>query len=38
MHNTATIYRFYTPFLDIENEKKNLGGVLKKIEKSLVFD
>jgi hypothetical protein len=38
MHNTTTIYRFYTPFLDIENEKKNLGGVLKKIEKSLVFD
>jgi len=38
MHNISTIYRFYTPFLDVENEKKNLGGVLKKIEKSLVLD
>jgi len=38
MLNLATIYRFYTPFLDIEKEKKNLWGVLKKIEKSLVFD
>jgi len=38
MHNIATVYRFYTPFLDVEKEKKDLGGVLKKIEKSLVFD
>ena len=38
MHNTSTIYRFYTPFLDIENEKNNLTGVMEKIEKSLVFD
>ena len=38
MHNISTIYRFYTPFLDIEKEKKNLWGVMKKIEKSLVFD
>jgi len=38
MQNISTIYRFYTPFLDVDNEKKNLWGVLKKIEKSLVFD
>jgi len=38
MHNTSTIYRFYTPFLDIEKEKKNLWAVGKKIEKSLTFD
>ena len=38
MHNITTIYRFYTPFLDVEQEKKNLWGVLKKIEKSLSFD
>jgi hypothetical protein len=38
MHNTSTIYRFYTPFLDIENEKNNLTGVMKKIGKSLIFD
>jgi len=38
MHNISTIYRFYTPFLYIENEKNNLWGVLKKIEKSLIFD
>ena len=38
MHNISTIYRFYTPFLDIEQEKNNLWGVLKKIEKSLSFE
>ena len=38
MYNTATIYRFYTPFLDIDNEKNNLTGVMKKIQKSLNFD
>ena len=38
MHNISTIFRFYTPFLNIEDEKNNLTGVLKKIEKSLVFD
>ena len=38
MHNTSTIYRFYTPFLDVEKEKNNLTGVMKKIEKSLIFD
>ena len=38
MHNISTIYRFFTPFLDVEKEKINLWGVLKKIEKSLVFD
>lgn len=38
MHNISTIYRFYTPFLNIENEKNNLTGVMKKIEKSLIFD
>jgi hypothetical protein len=38
MHNIATIYRFKTPFLDLEKEKKNLNSVLKKIEKSISFD
>ena len=38
MHNISTIYRFFTPFLDVDKEKKNLWGVMKKIEKSLVFD
>lgn len=38
MHNISTIYRFYTPFLDIWDEKKNLLWVMKKIEKSLSFD
>jgi len=38
MHNISTVYRFYTPFLDIDNEKNNLTWVMKKIEKSLVFD
>lgn len=38
MHNISTVYRYYTPFLDIEEEKNNLLGVLKKIEKSLIFD
>ncbi len=38
MHNIATIYRFKTPFLDLEKEKKNLSSVLKKIEKSVEFD
>lgn len=38
MNNISTIYRFYTPFLDIESEKNNLWGVLKKVKKSLEFD
>jgi len=38
MHNISTIYRFYTPFLDVDDEKNNLTGVMKKIEKSLIFD
>jgi len=38
MHNIATVYRFNTPFLDLENEKKNLVSVLKKIEKSVSWD
>jgi len=38
MHNISTIYRFYTPFLDIDNEKNNLTWVMKKVEKSLIFD
>ena len=38
MQNISTIYRFKTPFLDLEKEKKNLSSVLKKIEKSIEFD
>lgn len=38
MHNIATIYRFNTPFLNVENEKNNLISVIKKIEKSIEFD
>jgi hypothetical protein len=38
MHNISTIYRFNTPFLDLENEKKGLLWVIKKIEKSIEFD
>jgi len=38
MHNIASIYRFYTPFLDFSLEKKNLLSVIKKIEKSIEFD
>lgn len=38
MYNIATIYRFNTPFLNLENEKKGLLLVIKKIEKSLEFD
>ena len=38
MLNIATIYRFYTPFLDIDNEKNNLTWVYKKIKKSLKLE
>ncbi len=38
MNNIATIYRFNTPFLNLDNEKKGLLWVIKKIEKSLEFD
>lgn len=38
MSNIVTIYRFNTPFLDLNTEKKNLLSVIKKIEKSLQFD
>jgi hypothetical protein len=38
MHNISTIYRFNTPFLNLENEKKGLLSVIKKIEKSIEFD
>jgi len=38
MHNISTIYRFNTPFLDLEEEKKGLLSVIKKIEKSIEFD
>jgi hypothetical protein len=38
MINIATIYRFNTPFLDLNKEKRNLLSVIKKIEKSLKFD
>ena len=35
MHNIATVYRFNTPFLDLESEKKNLVSVIRKIRKCL---
>jgi hypothetical protein len=38
MHNIATIYRFNTPFLNLENEIYNLVSVIKKVEKSIEFD
>ena len=38
MLNISTIYRFNTPFLDIEKEKNGLLTVIKKIEKSIEFD
>lgn len=38
MQNLVTIYRFYTPFLDVKAEKNNLTWVLNKIENSLIFD
>ena len=38
MHNISTIYRFNTPFLDIDKEKKGLLWVIKKVEKSIEFD
>lgn len=38
MHKISTTYRFYTPFLDVNSEKDNLLSVIKKIEKSLIFD
>jgi hypothetical protein len=38
MYNISTIYRFNTPFLDLEREKGSLLAVMKKIEKSIKFD
>jgi len=38
MHNIATIYRFNTPFLDLDSEKNNIKSVLRKIEKSISCD
>ncbi len=38
MHNIATIYRFNTPFLDVDSEKKRLVSVIKRIRKSIEFD
>ena len=38
MHNISTIYRFNTPFLDLNNEKDRLVYLIKKIEKSIEFD
>jgi len=38
MHNVLTIYRFKTPFLDINQEKDSLVSVLEKIKTSLKFD
>ncbi len=38
MYNVATIYRFNTPFLELEKEKFWLASVIKKIEKSIRFD
>jgi hypothetical protein len=38
MQNIATIYRFNTPFLDVDAEKKSLVSVIKKIRKSIEFD
>jgi hypothetical protein len=38
MHNVATIYRFYSPFLDFSNEKKSLILLIRRIQEVLVFD
>lgn len=38
MYNTTTIYRFNTPFLDVEKEKNSLLLVIEKIKSSLQFD
>lgn len=38
MHNIASIYRFNTPFLNLENEKERLVFLVKKVEKSIEFD
>ena len=38
MQNIATIYRFNTPFLDVDTEKKSLTSIIKKIKKSIEFD
>jgi hypothetical protein len=38
MNNIATIYRFYSPFLDFNKEKLNLISVVKKIEWAIKFD
>ncbi len=38
MHNIVTIYRFKTPFLDIQSQKRKMATVIKKIKKSLDFD
>ena len=38
MHNIVTIYRFRTPFVNIQDEKVNLKSVIKKVENSLEFD
>ncbi len=38
MHNIATIYRFNTPFLDLEAEKNNLISVIRKIKKCLELE
>lgn len=38
MQNIATIYRFNTPFLDVDAEKKSLVSIIKKIRKSIEFD
>lgn len=38
MHNISTIYRFNTPFLNLDKEKGSLLGVIKKIQKSIEFD
>jgi hypothetical protein len=38
MHNVATIYRFYSPFLDFSNEKKSLILLIHRIQEVLLFD
>lgn len=38
MQNISTIYRFNTPFLDLDAEKEHLISVIKKIKKSIEFD
>lgn len=38
MQNIATVYRFNTPFLDVEKEKKLLLIVIEKIKSFLQFD